>query len=65
MTVEVVHGARRGQGNVGVRGAASVVHVTGDLDEEQRERLHRIGDRCPVQRMLEGGLRVESALEAG
>lgn len=41
------------------------VHVTGDLDEEQRERLHRIGDRCPVQRMLEGGLRVESALDGG
>ncbi len=41
------------------------VHVTGDLDEGQRERLHRIGDRCPVQRMLEGGLQVDSALEAG
>ena len=41
------------------------VLVSGDLDEEQRERLHRIGDRCPVQRMLEGGLQVESALEAG
>ena len=41
------------------------VLVTGDLDEEQRERLHRIGDRCPVQRMLTGGLQVESALEAG
>ena len=41
------------------------VHVTGDLDEEQRDRLHRIGDRCPVQRMLQGGLQVESVLEAG
>ena len=41
------------------------VHVTGDLDEEQRERLHRIGDRCPVQRMLTGGLQVESALDGG
>ena len=41
------------------------VYVTGDLDDEQRERLHRIGDRCPVQRMLEGGLQVDSALEAG
>ncbi len=41
------------------------VHVTGDLDDEQRERLHRIGDRCPVQRMLEGGLQVDSALDAG
>ncbi len=40
------------------------VQVTGDLDDEQRERLHRIGDRCPVQRMLEGGLQVESALDA-
>ena len=41
------------------------VHVTGDFDDEQRERLHRIGDRCPVQRMLEGGLQVDSALDAG
>ena len=41
------------------------VRVTGDLDDEQRERLHRIGDRCPVQRMLEGGLEVDSALDAG
>lgn len=41
------------------------VHVTGDLDDEQRERLHRIGDRCPVQRMLTGGLQVDSALETG
>lgn len=41
------------------------VHVTGDLDDEQRERLHRIGDRCPVQRMIEGGLQVDSALEVG
>ena len=41
------------------------VRVTGDLDEEQRERLHRISDRCPVQRMLAGGLQVDSALETG
>lgn len=41
------------------------VHLTGELDDAQRERLHRIGDRCPVQRMLERGLHVESALEVG
>lgn len=55
------HDAARGTSTGVVR---KVVHVTGDLDEEQRERLHRIGNRCPVQRMLEGGLQVDSTLEA-
>lgn len=56
------HDAAKGTSGAVVR---KVVHVTGDLDDGQRERLHRIGDRCPVQRMLEGGLRVESALDGG
>lgn len=36
------------------------VELTGDLDEQQRERLLAIADRCPVHRTLEGDLRVST-----
>ena len=37
-----------------------VVRLEGALDEDQRERLMEIADRCPVHRTLERGARVET-----
>ena len=37
------------------------VEFTGALSDEQRARLLRIADRCPVKQTLERGLRVEAA----
>jgi putative redox protein len=34
------------------------VEVTGDLDDEQRARLHEIANRCPVHRTLEGPIEI-------
>lgn len=36
--------------------------IEGDLDEEQRQRLLEIADRCPVHRTLEHGAKVETRL---
>ncbi|MDH3667420.1 MAG: bifunctional alpha/beta hydrolase/OsmC family protein [Paracoccaceae bacterium] len=37
-----------------------VIHLTGDLDDEQHARLMEIADRCPVHRTLEGTIRIET-----
>ena len=34
------------------------VEITGDLDDEQRARLHEIAARCPVHRTLEGPVEI-------
>ncbi len=36
------------------------IHLAGDLTEDQRTRLIEIADRCPVHRMLEGTVRIET-----
>lgn len=38
------------------------VRVEGDLDEAQRARLLEIADKCPVQRMLTEGVKVQSRI---
>ena len=38
------------------------VTLAGDLDEQQRARLHEIGDRCPVHRTLEQRPKIISRL---
>ena len=38
------------------------IEVTGDLDEEQRQRLVEIADRCPVHRTLHSEIQVETKL---
>lgn len=38
------------------------VTLVGPLDEEQRERLLEIADRCPVHRTLSAGVRIDTAL---
>jgi len=39
------------------------IRVEGDLDQEQRERLLEIANRCPVHRTLTGVIHVHSELE--
>jgi len=39
-----------------------VVHVQGDLSQEQRERLLHIANRCPVHRTLENDIQITSVL---
>ncbi|MBO6514763.1 MAG: OsmC family protein [Phycisphaerales bacterium] len=39
------------------------VSLTGDLSEEQRERLKEITNACPVSKTIEGDLKVVSSLE--
>ena len=39
--------------------------VEGDLDEQQRERLREISDRCPVQRLLTEPIQIETQLING
>lgn len=36
--------------------------VEGDLDEQQRERLREISDRCPVQRLLTEPVHIDTQL---
>jgi uncharacterized OsmC-like protein/pimeloyl-ACP methyl ester carboxylesterase len=39
-----------------------VVHLVGDLDEEQKRRLHEIADRCPVHRTLHSEVVVDTTV---
>lgn len=39
--------------------------LTGDLDDDQRTRLLKIADRCPVHRTLEGNIEVRTELAPG
>lgn len=43
------------------------IHLSGDLSDEQRQRILQIADRCPVHRTLESEIRVETeeVYEAG
>ena len=34
--------------------------LDGELDEQQRERVHAIAHKCPVHRALQGGVTVEA-----
>ena len=38
------------------------IHLKGDLDAGQRQRLLEIADKCPVHRTLEAAARVETVL---
>lgn len=39
-----------------------VLHLTGNLDEEQRARLLEIADKCPVHRTLESQVHIDTTL---
>lgn len=57
VTVDVDH-ARRSGVDVFTR----VLHVQGDLDDDQRARLREIADRCPVHRTLETTATIETEM---
>ena len=58
--VELRHERPEGRGGPERIGASFVFE--GDLDDEQRERLLQIAEKCPVQKTITGGLTVESTL---
>jgi len=41
-----------------------LIHLSGDLDETQRQRLLEIADKCPVHRTLESGNLIDTSLAA-
>jgi putative redox protein len=47
-------------GDIGV--LTRTITMTGDLDDDQRTRMMRIADRCPVHRTLEGQIEVRTTL---
>lgn len=36
------------------------IKLSGDLDEKQKERIYKIADRCPVQKILTNPIVIES-----
>ena len=45
---------------VGLPRIARRIELAGPLNDEQRDRLHQIADRCPVKQTLQRGLVVET-----
>ena len=39
------------------------IHLTGNLDDAQRQRMLEIADRCPVHKTLENEIKVRSSLK--
>ncbi len=39
---------------------SSEIHLEGDLDESQRQRLMKIATRCPVHRTLSSKIRIRT-----
>ncbi len=44
----------------GIYGIQRQIHLEGDLDEEQRQRLLSIAEKCPVHRTLTGEVRIQT-----
>lgn len=42
-----------------------VIHITGDLDDEQRQRLLEIADKCPVHRTLHSEVSIRTTISPG
>ncbi|MHC8949407.1 OsmC family protein [Sphingobacterium hungaricum] len=38
------------------------ITITGDLDDEQRQRIYKIADRCPIQKIISNPIVIESNL---
>ena len=47
--------------SVGIQQIDRQIEMTGDLTDEQRQRLLLIADRCPVKQTLERGIRIVPA----
>ena len=39
------------------------IELTGNLNEEQKKRIFEIGSKCPVHRIIEGSVQIESELK--
>jgi putative redox protein len=50
---------------VGVPQLELTLDIAGELNDEQRARLHEIAARCPVKQTLERGLKVVTPRDAG
>ena len=53
-----------GQGNAQADSFTRVIHLEGDLSDEQRQKLLEIADKCPVHRTLERSSHIETELAA-
>ncbi|CAN5787576.1 bifunctional alpha/beta hydrolase/OsmC family protein [soil metagenome] len=60
--LEEVHVRIRHRKEAGKDHVVRELSLEGDLDEEQRQRLVEIADRCPVHRTLERGVEVSTEL---
>ncbi|MBA5628585.1 OsmC family protein [Moheibacter lacus] len=38
------------------------IYLSGNLDEEQKKRLHEIASKCPIHRLLMGEINIDSEL---
>jgi putative redox protein len=47
------------------RTAAIAVHLTGELDHQQLDRLEQVAAACPVRRSIESGIRFTEELGSG
>ena len=56
------HGADAAAGDAKVDHFERVIHLSGDLSDEQRGRLLEIADKCPVHRTLERASTVKTVL---
>ncbi|WP_170399897.1 bifunctional alpha/beta hydrolase/OsmC family protein [Ruegeria arenilitoris] len=67
ITVDVCHNKVHGQ-DAGLAGDGKIdqfrrkIRLEGPLDQEQRERLLEIADKCPVHRTLEGSAQITTEL---
>lgn len=59
--VDLSHDRPHGRG--GPELITAVLTFEGDLDDEQRERLLEIAEKCPVQKTITGDLSVQSSME--
>lgn len=49
----------------GVTTFTKKITIIGNLDEAQRKRIFEIASRCPVHRMIQGTVEIESELSEG
>ena len=55
--VDITHQKVNQQYQISVR-----LHLTGNLTDEQKQRLLKIADKCPVHKLLESSAQIETVL---
>lgn len=58
-----VHAHDAADGSAKIDHFTRVIRLSGDLDADQRERLKKIADKCPVHRTLERANEIETRLD--